>query len=115
MKSSLGDKQRILHMLECIDEINQATKELNREDFIRNSVVRIATVKWIEIIGEASVHITTSTKEKFVDVNWNEIRGLRNIVVHEYFGIQYNIIWEVVTEHLPKLKQQLIEILKKID
>jgi uncharacterized protein with HEPN domain len=45
MKSSLGDKQRILHMLECIDEINQATKELNREDFIRNSVVRIATVK----------------------------------------------------------------------
>lgn len=49
MKSSLGDKQRILHMLECIDEINRATKELNREDFIRNSVVRIATVQWIEI------------------------------------------------------------------
>lgn len=69
MKSSLGDTQRLMHMLDCCSEIESAIQQLNKTSFIQNHVVRIAVVKWIEIIGETSVHLTSELKERYNTVN----------------------------------------------
>jgi len=115
MKSTLGDTQRLKHMLDCCIEIELAIGNSNEQSFIDNHVLRIAVVKWIEIIGEASVNITEQLKLKYNEVSWAEIKGLRNIIVHEYFGINYDLIWEVASEHIPILKEQIEIILKDIE
>ena len=111
MKDKLGDEGRLKHILESIEEIEMAVNGLNYEAFVENHVVRIAVVKWIEIIGEASVNISGELKAKYPGTDWPAIKGMRNIVVHEYFGIKYDLIWEVATEHLPGMKNQIKIIL----
>lgn len=113
MKNKLGDEVRLRHMLECMDEIESAIKNVDYETFIDNHVLRIAVVKWIEIIGEASVYVSSELKNEYIEVDWAAIKGMRNIVVHEYFGIKFDLIWEVASEHIPVLKENIIGILKK--
>jgi len=104
MKGKIGDEARLNHIIECIEEIENAVKGNTFESFKDNHVLRIAVVKWLEIIGEAANHITDETKNSFKDVEWQKIVGLRNIVVHEYFGIDYRIIWNAATLFLGDLK-----------
>jgi len=85
MKGKLGDKQRLLHILESIEEIEKYTGGSNLELFLLNSMMKFASVKQIEIIGEAANHITQETKNKFSDIQWQQITGLRHVLVHEYF------------------------------
>ena len=113
MKDKLGDDARLRHILESIEEIELAVKGLNYEMFVENHVVRITVVKWIEIIGEASVYVTEELKSGYSDIDWTAIKGTRNIVVHEYFGIKYDLIWEVATEHLPDLKNRILKIIEE--
>jgi len=114
MRDKLGDKARLGHILESIEEIENAVKEVAYDDFLNNHVLRIAVVKWIEIIGEASVSISSELKNKYTEIDWPAIKGMRNIAVHEYFGIKYDLIWEVVTEHIPILKRLILAILKEL-
>ncbi len=69
--------------------------------------MRYACVKQIEIIGEAVNYLTMDFKTKFPQVSWVEISGMRNILVHEYFGIDFNILWQVVTKDIPELKKKI--------
>lgn len=107
MKGEIADKIRIEHIFECIHEIETSVKGLNFDEFSENHVLRIAVVKWLEIIGEAANRISETTKSKFSTVEWSKMIGLRNIVVHEYFGINYNVIWETATVSLKLLKTEL--------
>ena len=77
------------------------------ESFIDDHVLRIAVVKWLEMIGEAANHITDETKNKYRDVEWQKIISLINIVVHEYFRIDYRIIWDAATIFLIQLKKEI--------
>lgn len=113
MKDKLGDNGRLRHVLECIEEIESAVKGLSFDEFVENHVTRIAIVKWIEIIGEASVYISQELKARYPDIDWPAIKGMRNVVVHEYFGIKFDLIWEVATDHLPLLKKQVLQIIEE--
>ena len=70
-------------------------------------MIRFASIKQIEIIGEAARHITENKREKFPNIAWKEISGLRNILVHEYFGIDADLIWQIITVDIPDLKNKL--------
>jgi uncharacterized protein with HEPN domain len=78
--------------LESIEEIEKYTAGENLENFMQNSMMKFASVKQIEIIGEAANHITEETKNKFSEIHWRQITGLRHVLVHEYFGIDSNLI-----------------------
>jgi uncharacterized protein with HEPN domain len=78
MKNKLGDEARLRHILDCITEIESAVAELDLESFIASHVVRIAVIKWIEIIGEASVNISEELKNQYNDIDWPAIKGMRN-------------------------------------
>ena len=92
MKGKLGDKQRLLHILESIEEIEKYTAGSNLEVFLQNSMMKFASVKQIEIIGEAANYISEETKNKFSDIQWRQITGLRHVLVHEYFGVDSKLI-----------------------
>ena len=82
--------------------------------FIKNHILRIAVVKWIEIIGEAANHISAETKNA-VNVEWSEIIGLRHIVVHEYFGINYDAIWNIAVNDIPVLAQKIEKFINEFE
>ena len=73
MKSDLGDEARLLHILDCIDEIYKATDGLTQDEFEQNHIVRIAVVKWLEIIGEAAKHLSIEMKIANPHIEWRYI------------------------------------------
>ena len=70
-------------------------------------MMRFACIKQMEIIGEASNHISTETKERFSTIEWAQIVGMRNVFVHEYFGIDSSLVWEIIKNDLPDLKSKI--------
>lgn len=115
MKGKIGDRQRLLHILESITEIENYISGANFDIFVQNSMMRFATVKQIEIIGEAANYITEETKAKFSEIQWRQIIGLRHILVHEYFGIDNNLIWQIIANDIPSLKLGITEVISSID
>ena len=70
-------------------------------------MMRFACIKQMEIIGEASNHISTETKERFSTIEWDQIIGMRNVFVHEYFGVDSSLVWEIIKNDLPDLKTKI--------
>ncbi|HQI42293.1 MAG: DUF86 domain-containing protein [Ignavibacteriales bacterium UTCHB2] len=114
MKSKLGDKARLQHISEAIKEIEKYIENISYEDFQINSMMQFATVKQLEIIGEASNQLTDHFKKLYKEIEWREIVGLRNILIHEYFGIDTKIVWDILQIDLPELKIRVEDILKQI-
>jgi uncharacterized protein with HEPN domain len=74
-------------------------------------MMRFACVKQIEIIGEAANYITPETKAKFSDLEWSSIIGMRHVLVHEYFGMDFELIWQVIIGDIPVLKEKMTAVL----
>lgn len=114
MQNKLGDIARINHILEAILEIELYISNSTIEDFTINSMMRFACVKQMEIIGEASNHLSEELKSKFSEIEWAQIIGMRNVFVHEYFGIDTKILWEIIKNDLPNLKCKILVVSETI-
>ncbi len=95
------------HIFETADEIDELIGEMGFEEFLKDIAVKKAVVCNLMIIGEAAGCIDQETRAKYHDVKWSKIVGMRNKLIHEYFGIDYEAVWGAVRTHLPELKQQL--------
>lgn len=115
MRSRLGDKARLNHILDAIIEIESYLNDVDFEIFLKNSMMRFACIKQMEIIGEASNHISEETKTQFSEIEWRQIIGMRNILVHEYFGIDGRLVWEIIQQDLPELKSKVMAILNILE
>jgi len=115
MKGKFGDKQRLLHIAQAINEIELYTSEATFDLFSNDSMMRYATVKQIEIIGEAANYLTEETKMHFPNIQWRQIVGLRHILVHEYFGIDSKLIWQIISNDIPALKIEIHNIISTLD
>ena len=114
MRSELGDKIRLQHILDAIKEIEDYLKDSNLSTFLENSMMRFACIKQMEIIGEASNHISIELKSKFSDIEWAQIVGMRNVFTHEYFGIDSSLVWQIIKDDIPDLKIKIEYILNSI-
>jgi uncharacterized protein with HEPN domain len=114
MKNRISDKERLLHILDAIQSIEEFTKDISYAEYIKDFKLRLALIKLLEIIGEASGGITPQTQEQFSDIDWAILKSIRNVLVHEYFGVDYDIIWNVLKSKIPELKMRIELILKKI-
>jgi len=115
MLGRLGDKVRLQHIIDAIQEIESYLIDTDFSKFMENSMMRFACIKQMEIIGEASNHVSEDTKAKFTSVEWSQIVGMRNVFVHEYFGVDSSLVWEIIKRDLPDLKDKIIEILNLIE
>lgn len=97
-------------MLQSAYKIRQYTKGLQYESFLIDSKTMDAVVRNFEIIGEAANKIDHSFKAKYSELEWKRIRGFRNRIVHDYFGVDYQIVWTIIESYL----DQLIVMLEKI-
>ena len=85
------------------------------EKFCKTSIIRFASIKQIEIIGEAANCISPEIKEKYSDIPWRTIIGMRNILIHEYFGVDAKIVWDIICCDLPGLKIKIQRILEELN
>jgi len=114
MKSRIGDNARIQHIYDAILEIELYVNQISYEDFNLNSMMQYACVKQLEIMGEAANHLTPSFKKLYSEIQWREIIGLRNILIHEYFGIDTKIVWDIIKTDIVSLKSEVQRIIEKI-
>ncbi len=111
MKSKISDKERLLHILDSIDSIIDFTQDLSYKQYNDDFKLRLALIKLLEIIGEAANGITEETQLRFPEVEWSILKSVRNVLVHEYFGIDYDIIWNAIKDRIPDLKQKISNVL----
>ncbi len=114
MRETLRDKGRVEHMLFAINNVEEFTNDVNEETFEVNKMLFYAVVKNIEIIGEASYMLTKDFKMTHNHIPWQIIEKMRHVLVHGYYTISPNKVWQTVQEDLPVLKQQLTDLLNKI-
>ena len=95
---------QLTDILDAITFIEEITGGITVEKFKSNRLVRDAVIRNLQVIGEAVRVLPDEVKNKSVDVQWHKIAGMRNMIIHEYFGIDMDIIWNVVKEKLPELK-----------
>ncbi len=95
---------------ESCEKILTYVRDVDRETFEQNGMMIDAVVRNIGIIGEAVSQLPNEVRDRFPDVDWYEIKGMRNIVVHEYFGIRVDILWKTIQEDIPELKKLLDEL-----
>lgn len=107
MRERSRDKSRLEHILQAIERIRRYTKGKTFDDFIADDMMYYAVVKNIEILGEASNMLTEEFQKEHPQTPWKQVNGMRNYIVHEYFQVDNNIVWDVITNDLPLLEQQI--------
>jgi uncharacterized protein with HEPN domain len=101
------DNVYVQHILDAIAQIAVYVHNLSAEQFMHNQLVQDGVVRQLEIIGEASRHLSPSFCQQYPDVPWSQIIALRNRITHAYFDINPRIVWEIVHYDLPLLKKQI--------
>ena len=106
-------KIRIRDILDCIEKIEKFTRGYTFTDFQEDEKTIDSVLRNLEIIGEASRHVPTDIRIRYPDIPWVEMLTMRNIVIHEYHGVNLEIIWQTVKENLPPLVSPLKQILAR--
>ena len=98
------------HILECIDLIDDYSKEVTESEFKGSSSLQDMIIRRIEIIGEAVKNLPDDLKKGHTEIPWRDIAGLRDVVVHQYFGLDLELIWDVVKKDIPQLKPKILSV-----
>jgi len=106
-------KPYLEHILDECNFLIEKFKDLDYERFINDPVLIRASVRSIEVIGEAVKNLPQDFKEKYASLPWKEIAGMRDKLIHEYFGVNYKIVWETIIKEIPELKEKVKEIVEK--
>jgi uncharacterized protein with HEPN domain len=105
------DTVYLRHILDAIELIEGYTKGMSENEFLSASMAHDAVVRQIEIIGEAARNVSDTFREKHAKIPWGKIIGIRNKIIHEYFNVNYAIVWDTITDDLPVLKKSIKNIL----
>ena len=113
MREAIKDRGRLEHMLSAIENVEEFTKDVSLDDFVKSKVLFFAVVKNIEIVGEATYMLTKEYKQSHQSVPWLVIEKMRHVLVHGYYTISPEKVWETVQEDIPLLKEQIVALLNE--
>lgn len=99
-------------MLDSVSTIFEFTKHLSYEEFLEDRKTKDAVIRNLQVLGEAANRISKETRVLYPNIEWMRIIRSRHILVHEYAGIDYEIVWRIIEVHLPPLEKALVAILK---
>lgn len=106
------DRERLRDILEAIDNIEKYASR-GKEVFEQDELIQVWIIHHLQIIGEASSSISSSFIVNHLEIPWRDMKDFRNILVHEYFRVDTNIVWNVVMRELPDLKHKIKQVLAK--
>jgi uncharacterized protein with HEPN domain len=86
---------------------------LSKDDFINDEILKRAVIRSLEIIGEATKKIPEDFKKLQSSINWKNMAGMRDRLIHDYMGVNYSIVWDVIKNKVPELHEQIAEIIQK--
>ena len=109
-----GDLAYLKHIRDAIEKI-ETYALVGRELFMEQSLWQDAIMRQLEIIGEATKRLSEALRAEYVAVPWRQIAGLRDILIHNYMGVDLNAVWEVTQGDIPALKAHIIIMLKEVD
>lgn len=109
------DKAYMEHIIDAISDIEKPMEGVTKEQFFENKEKQYAVLRALEIIGEATKNLTKELKTNNTLVKWKDIAGMRDKLIHAYFGVNLNLVWETTKKDLPELKKQISKILKSYE
>ena len=107
MREAVRNLDRLLHMQECMDNIQEFIGNKTFDEFVADKLLFFAVVKNVEIIGEAAYMLTTEFCAEHPDTPWKDIIGMRHVLVHGYYSTSKNLIWATAQQDLPVLRPQI--------
>jgi uncharacterized protein with HEPN domain len=110
------EKRKYIHFIEdlvnAVNKIERYTKNLHYEEFTDNEMAVDAVIRNFEVIGEAVNNIPDEVKKKYPDVEWSEAVGFRNVLIHNYFGLDLEAVWDTIKKNIPDLKKHVTKVLE---
>ncbi len=104
------DRLYLAHMLECIQRIEEYVAT-GYADFAANTMAQDAVLRNLEVMGEATKQLSLDLRERHPDIPWRRIAGLRDVLIHDYMGVDLDEVWNVVEQHIPQLRSRITAIL----
>ena len=98
---------------ECIERIEEYTKG-SKEEFMQTKMIQDAVIRNFEIIGEATKRLSPELRSKYSDVPWQQMAGLRDVLIHDYLKVNLNLVWQIIEQNLSDLKRQVKAIIENL-
>jgi uncharacterized protein with HEPN domain len=102
------------HILDAISRIGEYLYGINEEEFVRNYLVQDGVIRQLEIIGEATKQISQRTREKHNNIPWKDMAGMRDKLIHDYFGVDVEQVWLTASNDIPTLKIEIEEVVNNL-
>ena len=112
---SRSEIEYLRHIQDEARYLVEASREVSWNEFSDGETLKRAFVRSIEVIGEATKNLSTEFREQHPDIEWRAMAGMRDQLIHGYFGVDYEIVWDVATEKAPKLREAVNRILEDQD
>lgn len=103
------------HILECVERVEEYMKGVTKDEFLNSTQLQDAVIRRIEIIGEAAKRVPTKIKDRYIDIPWKQIAAMRDILIHEYFGVDLELTWKVAKEDVRELKEKISRVKKDLE
>ncbi|MDD4497909.1 MAG: DUF86 domain-containing protein [Methanosarcinaceae archaeon] len=110
-----NDSVYLGHILDSIERIEEYTEGMEKADFLSSNLVQDGTIRQIEIIGEATKNLSMGLREKYIHIPWKDIAGMRDRLIHHYFGVDLKAVWNSVKVDIPALKDEITSIIDTLE
>jgi uncharacterized protein with HEPN domain len=101
------------HVLDAISRIEEYVQNVKHEDFMNNHLIQDGVIRQLEVIGEATKKLSKKIRNKYPDIPWKDIAGMRDKLIHDYFGVDLDAVWSTIEKDIPPLKEVISKIIKE--